>query len=112
MTTPPLTAQARYPYHENPLLVDALEFAHQRALVGLVHTAPYWRDCEFFPCNAYDRIEAADAARLVRDACVTCGHDEDGHDFTPPRDCHATPTCDCETGYLALSPATEEVERG
>lgn len=47
-------------------------------------------------------------ARHVRDACVTCGHDEDGHDFTPPRDCHATPTCDCETGYIAASPATEE----
>lgn len=64
----PDEAAARYPYHESALLVDALEFAHQRALVGLVHTAPDWRDCEFFPCNAYDAIHAASLSRQQGDA--------------------------------------------
>lgn len=40
--------------------------------------------------------------------CATCGHPEDGHDFTPPRDCHATPTCDCETGWTTPTHAPAE----
>ena len=63
----PDEAVARYPYHENPVLVDALAFAHQRALVGLVHTAPDWRGCGFFPCNAYDAITEAALSRRQGD---------------------------------------------
>lgn len=37
------------------------------------------------PPDIADRLERA------LDACAGCGHPRDGHDFTPPNDCHATP---------------------
>lgn len=63
--THPLTPEAGYPYHLNIPLADALEFAHSLALRGQHHTSPDWRACEFFPCDAYARIEQAAVARLV-----------------------------------------------
>jgi hypothetical protein len=62
----PTPARALEPNHR---LIDALEFAHTLALRGQHHTAPYWRVCEFFPCNSFDaiidaaRADAADAAQ-------------------------------------------------
>jgi len=54
-------------------------------------------DCRADVLSWVERIPPDIADRLERalDVCAVCGHPRDGHDFTPPNDCHATPTCDC-----------------
>lgn len=55
-------------------------------------------------CHPYQPL----VALPMLDACVGCGHRRESHDFAPPNDCHATPTCDCGP---FVPPAREEGAR-